>query len=778
METKSIYMDDNIEVIEDDVEKIRKKTEMYIGYKGSQGAIHLGKELIQNNIDEVLNPKSPGDTISVFLDEKNNMLVSSDNGRGIPFDKILDVSTKLQSGSKFDRDDVDDSAGENGVGLTAINALSHSLTYTVYRQVSEEASQKGIYRFEEGKFLDKKITNVKAAKHGTTVGFVPSSEILGPCKIDPDELYDWVNKMSYLISKKKLITLRILPLGSDIEKSWKFKHKNGFSDYVSDMMCDEQLIAPISIKGKKDDVKIEVVFTYNPKSLNETVDSFANYVNTTLGGEHVNASRFAVASCISKLANELLSDSDRKKFEITNDDCRTGLVMAVNLGCKHPGFTGQNKSNVGNRELYKPIRSIVYSQLAKHFKDNPKDLQKLVVYLKKVARSRLQITKIQHKDVASFDSFTAATMENFTDANGNSPYKELFLGEGLSAKGSIDQAKDPRFQAVLALRGLTMNTFTADIASIIKNNEFNTLIRVSGMGIGKLFNLKKSNYKKYIICTDADIDGSNITSSLSTFFLVNWRPVVEAGMLYKALTPLYKIKDGDDYRYLTSKQELFEAKVANYSKFLKLRDSNGHTLDLDEMVDFYTLNKNYPDILKDLYTYFYVHPDVLEYLVRFSKEKNFEKELHKRCPELKYEDGVVKGSYQGVFQFVPIDELFYKKTRRLAEMIESLESGDIFYDIYDVNTGEWDKGNTVGQVFKKSTKYDNKIIARWKGLGAIPPEIFWDAVLNPKKRRLVRLTVEDLEKDLYKMRVLHGSDPKLRRELLQTYKLDKDDLDN
>lgn len=777
---KSVYEDDKIVHIADDVEKLQKKPGMYIGYIGEKGALHLVKELVQNCIDECKNHKSPGNKISIIFNEKENYITASDNGRGISFDDVEIISTTLQSGSKFDRDDEFDSAGENGIGLTAVNALSERMQYTIYRQISDTKSQMGIFEFEDGIYKGRTIEDVKGTKHGTTVGFKPSKKFLGKCNINTDDLIDWVKKISYLVPQKHVMTLTVEPKGKSSLKEFKFKHKNGFGDYL-ELLSEEQLVGPIRITGViegEEPISVDLVFSYNPKSTEETFDSFANYTNTTEAGVHVNAARFAITTCMSRLANELLTDTEKKRFEITNEDAKSGLVAALCIGCRKPGFTGQIKAKVGNDDLYKPIRSFVFTALMKYMRDNPAVTSKIANHLKKVARSRIQITKIRKSDIEAFDTFTAATMNNFSDANGDGSYRELYLGEGGSAKGSIDQAKDPRFQAVLALRGLTANSFKMSIADIMKNAEFSTLIKVSGMGIGPYFNLKKSRYKKYIVATDADIDGSNITSSISAFMLIHWRPVVEAGMFYKALPPLYKIDDGNGgYKYLRSRMELFEAKIENYVKYLDIRDSAGRIMSDKEAYEFFINNKTYPDVLKELYTYFYTSPDVLEYLVRFSKREDLAKFLAKKCPELVIDGDIVKGGYKGVYQFIPVDETFLRKTARLRELFELNERG-MFYDVRPKGTKKWEETLTIGQVFDRASRFDNRIIARWKGLGTISPDIFWETVLNPSKRKLLRLTVRDIEEDLQQMRILHGAIPKLRRTVLESYKLDKDDIDN
>ena len=781
MAKTSIFKDDVINYIEDDVEKIRKKTGMYIPYKGPEGALHLAHEIVDNAMDEINSSLSPGDTLEVTYDENQNMLEVSDNGRGLSFEYVELVTTKIQSGSKFDRDNGDDSAGENGVGLTAVNALSNLLKFTIYRQIGENSSQKGVFEFSEGKLLHKKISDVKGAKHGTKVTIIPSTEILGKCDIDPDALLTWLDKFSYILNKGKNMKVTILRKGADSPVVKKYKRKNGIADYI-DVLSEEQLVKPVYVKGERDDIKIQVAFTYNPRNSEEKIDSFVNRVNTVDGGHHVNASRYAISNVLSKFANDALSDAEKKKFEVTNDDCKVGLVMMVVMSCRYPGFAGQQKEKCGNGELFKPVRSIVQSLVTKYFKDNPKDLQKICNYLKKIARSRLEVARIRKSDIAEFDSFTASTVASYSRATQDGPENEIYLNEGLSAKGSILKARDPRFQAVLAMKGVPPNVIGMNPAQVMQSVEFATLIKASGMGIGKDFDIRKSRFKRYIITTDADIDGINITSGLSCFFVFHWRPVVEAGMLYKALTPLYKIEDENKKpKYLVSKAQLFEEKVKNYVKLVEIKASDGHIMTKSEMEKFFVNNKNYLDILKELYTYEYVHPDIIEFVIRYANDKDFKERLNEMFPEIKITGDtnmMLSGSYKNVYQFLSIDDMFFQKASSLSQLINDVDHGEMYFDYRDKDSDTWQKQCSIGNIMKNLTKYDPKIKDRWKGLGSVPPAIFWDVVMNPAKRTLIRLTTKDIEEDLRKMRILHGSDPELRRMLLQQYKLDKDDIDN
>lgn len=780
LKNSSIFVDDKFSHIEDDVEKIRTKTGMYIPYKGPEGAKHLAQELIDNVLDEINNPNSPGNLCEVKYDENINCLEVKDNGRGIPFDQVELICTKIQSGSKFDRDNGDDSAGENGVGLTAVNALSANLKFTIYRQISDNETQKGIFEFEEGKKVKEKITVISGAKHGTEIKMIPSRMILGDCNINPDTLLEWLEKLSY-ITKQIPINVSIIRKGSFKEEKYKFKQPNGIINYLNKLVPDG-LMNPVYIKSSNKDNDIsnfELAFNYDPKGNEDFSDSFVNRVNTVEGGQHIIACRSAITSVLKKLVNDTLSAADKKKYEISNDDCRTGLTMVVNMSCKYPGYAGQQKEKVGNKALFYPVLNMVTKALTKYFSENQKEFNKIANFLKKVAKSRIEVVRIRKSDLAGIDSFKSNKMANFSDATEDSFENELYLIEGLSAKGSIMKARDPRFQAALSFKGVTANSLALTPAQVMQNPEYATLVRASGMGIGKDFNIKRSRYKRYIVATDADIDGWRINSGIDAFFLFHWPEVVKAGMLYVALTPLYMIDKGNgNYRYLLSKAELFEEKVDGYVKKAQIRSKDGHVLSKKEMKDFLIFNKNYDDILKEFYTHIFVHPDIVEFVLTHVDDKYFSVELKEKFPEIKLiGENMLDGSYNGVYQFLSFDEFFYRRASKLKDAIDK-NDGEIYFDYKDESTDYWIKDISLGRILRELKKYDVEIKHRWKGLGAIPPRIFWDIVMNPSKRTLVQITVDDIEKDMDMMRILHGPDAKLRRQLLQSYQLDKDDIDS
>ena len=345
------FIDDKIEHIESDIKKIQTKPGMYISYLGSRGALHLSKELINNAIDDCINRNSPGDSISVHLDEGENVITVSDNGRGIPFEDMTIVCTTLQSGSKFTREGTGgNSAGENGVGLTAANALSSYFEILSFRygEKSKISFHEGI---SDGPQETVKIKN--ADKHGTTFTLKPSREYMGEdCDIIADDLIEWIEKISYLLPTGITINLAIKKKGKESLVNKKYTNKNGLYDLCK-KICKSPTVDPIhflksmNIKEKYHDklidryIGLEVAFTFDSSSVEFTAESFCNFVNTVDHGEHVDAVKTGILQFLTKNTKEALSDRDSKKIDITFSDATQGLCLVVYLSTDlPPHFTG------------------------------------------------------------------------------------------------------------------------------------------------------------------------------------------------------------------------------------------------------------------------------------------------------------------------------------------------------------------------------------------------------------------------------------------------------
>ena len=800
------YQDDNITWIESDIEKIQKKTGMYISYVGSKGALHLSKEVINNAVDECISKKSPGDTVTIVFDERANKLTVMDNGRGIPFDKVELVCTKIQAGSKFTRDSdktgVENkafTAGENGVGITAVNALSQEMAFDIYRD-----GERGTFLFNEGKLVDKrviKLSGKEAKRHGTIVSFIPSEKFLGKCKFELKELHEWISNLSYLIDPSVKLTFSYLKAKSDSMKEETFIHQNGIKDLVVDRVT-KRLFEPIYInfkgsysvendkvvfhdddEGKTpslgNDIVIQAAFTYNPDlhdDDNSHYISFCNYVNTIDHGVHLTAAKKAWCRVMTKLGNESLTDSEAKKFQLGFDDARSGLCGSVNLLCDNPQFASQTKEKISNDALYKPIYFILYVKLMKYFSDNPLVLKKAVAYVKSNAKSRLEITRIRKSEYRPVDNLSENTLACFNPANGKG-YRELFIVEGKSAKGTLVKARDPETQALFALRGVPKNVWGAKITEILANQEFKYLIKVLGCGIGQDFDIRKLKYDKIIIFTDSDIDGFRIASLLCVFFITQYPEIVRHGMLYKAVAPLYIIND-PKHPYILNRVKYYEYFADKLAKVIKLFNKEGVQYTPKEFKRLIIQNDEYLTILDSLVKYYYAHPDIIEFLVQYKtheiSDTKFKQLVSKRFEEMVYDHGVMRGVYMGTLQSVTIDDTFYVLTKGLKAMINEL--GENIFSFKDNSTEQ--KNVTYGQFIRYASRYMPSTKSRLKGLGEMDEADMWESSMNPKTRQLIQLTSENIESELERFNMLHGKDSDMRKELMNEYVLNIRDLDN
>lgn len=436
------FIDDVFQHIEEDIQKIQTKPTMYISYLGERGAMHLVKELVNNGIDECINTHSPGDTVAIVLDEGENSISVGDNGRGIEPTIMELACTKIQAGSKFNRDGSGgQSAGEHGCGLTCCNALSERFEIIVNRY-----GERHSISFNEGKLVKKDKKVIKdAEKHGTSVILVPSKTYLGtPCTINADDLTAYLDKIIYITPRDVTLNLAIKKKGKDAILNKKYRNKNGLYDYVT-KLCPNSSIDPVHIlatRTMKQELYnntydrfmgLEFAFAYDPSKVEFVTDSFCNFVNTVDNGTHVDGVKTAISQYFSKAARDSLSEREAKKLDITYSDVLQGLVLTVYLSTDYPPmFTGQTKEKVGSPDIFKPIREMAYSAIADYCEKNPKVLKKIIDRIKVNARARIESTKIRNSvSKGKRNNLEDHMRENFAPANNKGKeYKELIIIEG------------------------------------------------------------------------------------------------------------------------------------------------------------------------------------------------------------------------------------------------------------------------------------------------------------------------------------------------------------
>lgn len=611
------------------------------------------------------------------------------------------------------------------------------------------------------------------------------------------DLIDWIEKISYLLPQGITISLGIKKRGKESVVNKKYTNKNGLYD-LTKKLCSKPIVDPIhfidsiKMKEKVHDkiidrfIGLEVGFSYNSTGSEFESISFCNFINTVDNGTHVDAVKTGILQYLTKQTKEALSERESKKIDITFNDASQGLFLTVYLSTDfQPHFTGQTKEKLANQEFFKPLRDMTYKSLIDYFKKNPKELKKITDKIKTNAKARIESTKVRNSVIrGETTNFEEHLMVNFIPANnkGKNDYRELFIIEGKSAKGTCDTGRfDRNTQAVFAIRGVPLNSFGVRIDKVLLNAEFNTLVKILGCNIGERFDITKLKYDKIIIMADADSDGYNITSLMCAFFLTHLPEVIKTGRLYKSVTPLYKIKS--KYKeFILNKREYVEIFERQVRDSLMIKDPKTSKVYTDvELQDILMTNRNYLDELIRLSNHLVIDPIILEYVLIHRKEKNFYKNFRKVFPELNIDDdNVMSGIYEGKYQILIMDYLFDKRVSELEKFIQSVDSDKMYFDVMEkTQNGYIDRGvMSLGQFLTNCQKYQPVIKTRFKGVGELNAEDLRNNALDPDNRILIRLTMDDIDRELGKFNILHGDDSDERKLMMAHFKINRDDLDN
>lgn len=549
------YDASDIQVLEG-LEAVRKRPGMYIGTTDVKGLHHLVWEIVDNAIDEALAGYCKN--IEVIVNKDNSVTVK-DDGRGIPVDvhpktglsTVETVYTVLHAGGKFGGGGYKVSGGLHGVGASVVNALSSWVEVKVFKN-----SKMYFIRFENGGHTVEKLREIgdcESNRTGTWVTFKPDSDIFDTTIFDYNTLKVRIRELAFL-NRGLRVTLRD---DRDMEDTTgdTFMYEGGISEYVKFINNGKTLIHNeiIHLEGSEDNVFFEVAMQYN-NEYNSNIYSFVNNINTHDGGTHEEGVKRALTRVINSYARKvnLLKEKDES---LTGDDVQEGLTMIIS--CKHPNpqFEGQTKGRLGNSEVRKLADSVFSSGFEKFLLENP-DSAKLIVEKAMLAcRARNAAKKareITRKTEISMGSFFG----KLTDCKSKDPaVSEIFIVEGDSAGGSAKKGRDSLTQAILPLRGKILNVEKARLDKALSNEEIRTIITAFGTGIGEEFDLSKLRYHKIIIMTDADVDGSHIRVLLLTLFYRYFKPIVEAGYVYAAQPPLFRIMHGKTRKYVLDVEE-------------------------------------------------------------------------------------------------------------------------------------------------------------------------------------------------------------------------------
>lgn len=774
------------------LEGVRKRPAMYIGNTSLEGLHHLVYEVIDNSVDEAL--AGFCDKISVTIHTEGSITVI-DNGRGIPAGphpgdpkkrSAAEIAlTELHAGGKFESKAYKISGGLHGVGVSVVNALSEWLDLEIKQngQVWEQHYKRG--------FPTAPLTKVgKTNRRGTKITFKPDSEVFDTLDFHYDTLAHRFRELAFL---NKGLSINI----SDerINKSQTFLYEGGIISFVEHLNKNKTTLhpKPIYISKERDGIAVEVAIQYND-SYTETLHSFANNINTKEGGSHLAGFKAALtrtANSYAVSAGLLKSPRD----SISGDDIREGLTAIISVKLPNPQFEGQTKTKLGNSEVKGLVESVVNDSLGYYFEQNPQVVKKIIDKAIQAARAREAARKareLTRRKGALEDTGLPGKLADCAEKNPE--LSELFIVEGDSAGGSAKQGRDRHAQAILPLKGKILNVEKARFDKMLSSDEIKIMITALGTGIGtEDFDISKARYHKIIIMTDADVDGAHIRTLLLTFFFRQMPQVIEKGFLYIAQPPLFKVKKGKSERYIQNESKLEDMLFELAADDMEIQ--NGSTLKgraiipyiknlsrFEKLLEWFSKRKNDIAVIKAL-----LHYDIEKDFLKNKKDVNAViTKLKKEFPSLK-EELSIDEEHQSYRIALIRDGLKLVIDDELMSSPDLRELRKVFADLKDLGHPPYNvKYGKEKHTFQSSTELFDFILSvakkgisiqRYKGLGEMNPQQLWETTMNPEKRTLLQVSIEDSIKAEEIFSTLMGDNVEPRKEFIATHALEVRNLD-
>ena len=814
-EIEQSYDADSIKVLEG-LEAVRKRPAMYIGSTGKEGLHHLVYEVVDNSIDEA----SAGfcDNIVIKIRVDNSIMVD-DNGRGIPVDihKTEGISaaevalTKLHAGAKFSNESYKISGGLHGVGVSVVNALSSYLELEVRRDG-------GVYTQSYARGVPTAPLEMvgKTKSRGTKITFKPDDTIFEDLDFSYDTVSNRLRELAFLNSGVK-ITL----IDERIDRQSEYFYKGGIVSFVEYINRNKKVLHknPIFITGSKEDCQVEVALQYND-TYAENIFSFANSINTTEGGTHLIGFRSALTRAFNNYAasSNILKNG---KESLKGEDLREGLACVISVKIRNPQFEGQTKTKLGNSEVKGLVEGIVYDKISSYLEENPSVAKQLLGKCLDAARAREAARRARELTRRKTALEVGALPGKLADCQERDPARsEIYLVEGDSAGGSAKQGRDRKNQAILPLRGKVLNVEKARFDKMLQNEELRVIITALGIGIGEEDqDISKLRYHKVIIMTDADVDGLHIRTLLLTFFFRQMKEIIERGYLYIAQPPLFKVSDRKQEIYIHNEETMKNHVLDSGVNRVRLLTVNGTGDTLRQGVPAITGKRLLDHIRKAM--------RIETILDKFEKE---EKERHVvrilagdpavADEDFRTEEALTKvarrtgmalgellegvdiemdqehGRWRMVFRIrrsgrivttgIDRDVLKLPKFAEIRALLNQITVlGEAPYRVSAAEEAEGGQDTKFETVDSMAALIDHVIgagkkgytVQRYKGLGEMNPEQLWETTMNPEKRTLLQVRIEDAVAADEIFTTLMGDQVEPRREFIYKNALYASNLD-
>jgi DNA gyrase subunit B len=779
----SSYTAKDITVLEG-LEPVRLRPGMYVGSTGPRGLHHLVFEVVDNSVDEALAGRN--ERVEVTLHPDNSVTVR-DWGSGIPIDVMPEqglpavtvVLTKLHAGGKFGGDGYKVSGGLHGVGVSVVNALSEWL-------VVEVARGGKLYRqeFSRGDPTSELEPAGKAKESGTTIKFLPDSEVFDELEWSAETLAQRLRETAFLTRGLRIV----LTDEREGERRWEFHYEGGIRDFIKHVNDAKDPIHRriIYFENAGDEGQVEVAMQWNSKYV-ESVFSFANNINTHEGGAHLSGFNSALTRTLNSYARKqgFLKEKDEN---LEGEDVREGLAAVISVKLREPQFEGQTKTKLGNPWVKGFVEQTVNAKLSEFFEENPTDAKQILRKAIDAARARQAARKA--RDLTRRKGILNSSLPGkLADCSIRDPAAaELFIVEGDSAGGSAKQARDRTYQAILPLRGKIINSEKNRINKVLSNAEIQAIVTAIGTGIGEEFDIGNLRYHRVIVMTDADVDGSHIRTLILTFLYRNLGELIERGHVYIAVPPLYHVKLGNQEMYFEKDAQLEELLVRERVGEIEIADRTRTQVKLTprKYRDLVGALKKFDGVVRRLRSDF--GPEAADFVVDqrlAATDASTEAKLKKALPELSANGWdvslvgkdaealrvrvVERATSAARHVNVPLNLLgssIYGDARNTYAMLAQLVGEPPFTLKHGKRTElaytHDDLPERVLELAKEGMR-----ITRFKGLGEMNPEQLWETTMDPARRMLIKVEVEDASRADEIFSMLMGDEVEPRRLFIE-----------
>ena len=746
-----------IKTITSFMEAVRKRATMYVGSRGPKGFLNIIREGYQNSIDQIMMKDGIATYVILSYDENSKVVMIQDDGLGLPFGEIERICTEPHTSKNFDKEEGDFSSGTYGIGLKAICALSDYLLVRSFRYTGEAREMlfnQGVPQYPEEKAIDN-----PDSIQGTYIEFKVDESIMGECELESSVIYNLFTIIASLSTIGTTVHFNFVTKGGQVITE-TFVNEEGILTELN-RLVEHKLVKPIVMSEYTGVKTVDLVFTWDSSVTNgeEIVTSFANMSPTT-GGTHVEGLLDGIFQFFRNYVNKIfLANVKKNKIPIINNDIKIGLRAMIHVKHIEPDLEGQSKEGLTNADVKPFVKEVVLKNLEQWSKTNPDELLKLCNRLVDIAKQRARDEKGREKIINKYSSNNILSLppKYKKPTNPNKDLWEFIIVEGDSAGGSaINARKD--FQGIMPIRGKMPNAFTTPRNKYLNNEEVKAIFAIINNGrCGDKFDINKMEYQKFIVNADADVDGLHIYTLVLGGIMLYAPQIIESGRFYRAQPPLFGINNGTEknpkYKYYNTEQEYLKYVQGLFIKDNTITTVKNSTINAKELDYITNLNIDYTYYMDNIAKTYSLNPLLLEDIVLCS-DLSFEKMYKKLHSKYKYLDirqmngvTVIDGLIGNKINTIYLTDKFMNDLAPIQQIVNSNDAIN-----YKIN-GET---KSLYEFMTSFDAYKPNGVERYKGLGEMDAYQLGDSTLDPDKRVLIRVTMEDAKEEIKRIELLKG----------------------